>query len=41
MKQQATDQAIRKKISFQITVSYVLQYEIFIDRNIKYLYLNI
>lgn len=41
MKQQATEQAIRKKTNSQIIVSYVLQYEIFINRNIKYLYLNI
>lgn len=41
MKQEATEQAIRKKTNSQIIVSYVLQYEIFIERNIKYLYLNI
>lgn len=41
MKQQATEQAIRKKTSSQIIASYVLQYKVFIDRNIKYLYLNI
>lgn len=35
MKQKATEQAVRKKTNSWIIVSYVLQYEVFIDRNIN------